>query len=55
MIAFKEIGMPRKTSPAKSPAQPPQRAADELSEKQLDQVAGGLIYNDKPYLPPKRP
>lgn len=43
--------MSKKSSPAKSPALPAEPEATELSEKQLDQASGGLIYNDKPYYP----
>jgi hypothetical protein len=42
--------MPRKTPKTKSPAQPAQTAkasAVELSEKQLEQVAGGLVIREK--------
>ena len=42
--------MPKKTSKTKSPVQPAQTAkpsAIELSEKQLDQVSGGMVIRAK--------
>ncbi len=44
---------PQASSPAKSPAKTAPAPA-ELNEKELDQASGGLIYNDKPYIP-RRP
>jgi hypothetical protein len=43
--------MSKESAPKESPVQPAKPEATELSETQLDQASGGLIYNDKPYYP----
>jgi hypothetical protein len=40
--------MPKKTSKSKSQPQPQTgKKSGELSEKQLDQAAGGVVYRDR--------
>ena len=39
--------MPKKTPKTKSPAQTSRKSAVELSEKQLEQVSGGLVIRER--------